>query len=128
MAEEVLKKKILVVDDEAGSALLVKASLVKQGFDVIQAGNGLEALLAVKGQVPDLVVMDRMMPKMDGMKACALIKLDRRFSGIPVIMLTASADKADVKMSEEVGAEAFLNKPVNVLELIQKVQELLTRS
>ncbi len=125
MSEEALKKKILVVDDEAGSALLIKSGLTKQGFEVFQAGNGLEALLAVKQLMPDLVVMDLMMPKMDGMKACALLKLDKRFSKIPVVMLTASAEKADQKLSEQVGANAFLNKPVNMVELTQKVQELL---
>lgn len=128
MPDDVIKKKILVVDDEAQSVLLIKATLVKQGFDVFSAGNGFEALAAVKEYQPDLVVMDRMMPKMDGMKACALIKTNKRFCMTPVIMLTASADKVDMKLSSEVGADAFLNKPVNTGELIQKVQELVARA
>ncbi|MEI6438470.1 MAG: response regulator [Candidatus Omnitrophota bacterium] len=127
MPEQNAKKKVLVVDDEAGSRLLLKASLEKNGFELLQAENGLDALNLVKVNKPDLIIMDRMMPKMDGLKACAFLKLDRRFADIPVIMLTASAEKADQKLSEQVGVNAFLNKPVNTTALLEKVQELLVR-
>ena len=127
MVTEGAKKKILVVDDEAGSLLLLKSCLEKSGYEVFQGTNGQEALTLVKQNPPDLIIMDRMMPKMDGIKACALIKLDRRFFRIPVIMLTASAEKADQTLSEQVGIDAFLNKPLNTTVLIEKVQELLAR-
>lgn len=127
MSDEQVKKKILVVDDETGSLLLLKSCLEKAGFEVAQGTNGQEALALVKQNIPDLIVMDRMMPKMDGLKACALLKSDRRFCNIPVIMLTASAEKADQKLSEQVGINAFMNKPLNPAALVAKVQELLAR-
>lgn len=127
MESENPKKKILTVDDEAGSLLLLKSCLEKAGFEVVQATNGQEALAVMKQVVPDLIVMDRMMPKVDGIKACALIKMDRRFAKIPVIMLTASADKADQRLSEQVGIDAFMNKPLNTAALVDKVKELLAR-
>jgi CheY-like chemotaxis protein len=77
--------------------------------------------------MPNLVVLDRMMPKMDGIKACALLKSDRRFCRLPIIMATASAEKADQEISREVGVDAYINKPLNMVELMEKVQLLVNR-
>ena len=103
----------------------MKTGLEKEGFEVLEAANGLEALAMVKKHMPSLIIMDRMMPKMDGLKACALIKSDRRFCSIPVIMLTSSAERSDRQLSAQVGADHFLNKPLNSAELMAKVQELI---
>jgi two-component system alkaline phosphatase synthesis response regulator PhoP len=122
------KKKILIVDDSPEILLLLKTCLEKSGFEVLQAVNGLDALTMTRQHMPALVIMDRMMPKMDGLKACALIKSDRRSCHIPVIMLTSSAEASVRKLSEQVKADAFLNKPLNTDELVAKIQEMLVRA
>ena len=104
--------KILVVDDEA---LLVKGTrfnLQNEGYEVITGSDGLEAVQAVREQNPDLVVLDVMMPNMDGLTACAKI---REFSDIPIIMLTAKTDDMDKLMGFEHGADDYLTKPFNIL-------------
>lgn len=125
MSEDVLKKKILVVDDDTMAVTLMKKTLENMGFEVSKGHNGLEALAAVKAAPVDLVILDQMMPKMDGIKACALIKADKRFRHIPVIMFTASADDEDKKLAQEVGANAYCNKPLNLPVLTQRIKELL---
>ncbi|MBF0490472.1 MAG: response regulator [Candidatus Omnitrophica bacterium] len=125
MVEEVVKKKILVVDDDVMAVTLMSKTLENMGFEVVKAYNGQEALTLVKQHQLALIILDQMMPKMDGIKACALIKSDKRFRNIPIIMFTASAEDADKKLSEQVGANAFCNKPLNIAVLTQKIQELL---
>ncbi len=126
--EDLLKHKILVVDDDAGTVAFLKKTLEEKGFKVFCAGNGREALAAVKADLPELMIIDRMMPKMDGIKTCAMIKVDKRFYKIPVIMITASAEASDKQLSEEVGVNAFLNKPLNINDLMAKVYELIERA
>jgi CheY-like chemotaxis protein len=125
MTEEVVKKKVLTVDDDPMMLALMVKTLGNMGFDVLKASNGQEALMVIKQTKPDLIILDQMMPVMDGIKACALIKADKRFKEIPVIMFTASADEADKKLGEQMGANAYCNKPLNVAVLSQKIQELL---
>ncbi|MBF0522283.1 MAG: response regulator [Candidatus Omnitrophica bacterium] len=122
-----MKQKILVVDDDLGTVTLLASRLEAAGYIVLKGYNGQEALAVVKQEAPDLIILDRMMPKMDGLKTCALLKSDTRFLKTPVIMLTASAEKSDQDLSIEVGADAFINKPVNIPELIHKIQELISR-
>jgi CheY-like chemotaxis protein len=118
-------KKVLVVDDEPGTLRLIEVRLTALGLQVIKGQNGYEALMLVKQWLPDLIIMDRMMPKMDGLMACAFIKSDRRFKQIPLILVTASAEAADERLSQEAGADAFVNKPIDFPALIGKVQSLL---
>lgn len=124
---ELVKKKILVVDDDKLTIVLMTKILEEKGFEVLKAYDGQEGLALIKQKVPDLIIMDRMMPKMDGIKACALIKADRRFYKIPIIMITASAEKSDHDLSKQIGVDAFLNKPLNAVDIIAKVQTLLHR-
>jgi len=122
---EAAKKKVLVVDDDLMAVSLMSRAILNMGFEVFKAYNGLEALAAIKEELVDLIILDQMMPKMNGIKTCALIKIDSRYRHIPVIMFTASADESDRKISEQVGANAFCNKPLDVALLTQKIQELL---
>jgi len=122
---ETTKKKVLVVDDDIKEVLLMSKVLEGMGFEVLKAGDGQEALAMIKQSLVDLIILDQMMPKMDGMKACALIKADKRYRHIPVIIFTASAEESVRKSSEQVGANAFCNKPLNVSVFTQKVRELL---
>ena len=125
MVGEAAKKKILVVDDDTMAVTLMAKTLENMGFEVLKGFNGKEALAIIKQTPVDLIILDQMMPKMNGIKACALIKADKRFRQIPVIMFTASADEEDKKLSQEVGANAYCNKPLNLPVLTQKINELL---
>ena len=117
--------KILVVDDEA---LLVKGicfNLQNDGYEVITGSNGLEAIQQTKDAQPDLVILDIMMPLMDGLSACAKI---REFSNVPIILLTAKAEDMDKLLGFEQGADDYLTKPFNILELKARIRALLRRS
>ena len=117
--------KILVVDDEALLVKGIRFNLQNEGYDVITGSDGLEAVKHVQEQRPDLVVLDVMMPNMDGMTACAKI---REFSDVPIILLTAKADDMDKLMGFDFGADDYLTKPFNILELKARIRALLRRS
>ena len=117
--------KILVVDDEALLVKGIRFNLQNEGYEVITGSDGLEAVQAVREQNPDLVVLDVMMPNMDGLTACAKI---REFSDIPIIMLTAKTDDMDKLMGFEHGADDYLTKPFNILELKARIRALLRRA
>ena len=117
--------KILVVDDEALLVKGIRFNLQNEGYEVISGSDGLEAIQAVQEQHPDLVVLDVMMPNMDGLTACAKI---REFSDVPIIMLTAKVEDMDKLMGFEHGADDYLTKPFNVLELKARIRALLRRA
>jgi DNA-binding response OmpR family regulator len=117
--------KILVVDDEMLLVKGIRFNLQNEGYEVITGCNGLEAVKFVQEQKPDLVVLDVMMPEMDGLTACAKI---REFSNVPIILLTAKSDDMDKLMGFEHGADDYLTKPFNILELKARVRALLRRT
>ena len=117
--------KILVVDDEALLVKGIRFNLQNEGYDVITGSDGVEAVSLVQSQNPDLVVLDVMMPNMDGMTACSKI---REFSDVPIILLTAKVDDMDKLMGFEHGADDYLTKPFNILELKARIRALLRRS
>ena len=117
--------KILVVDDEALLVKGIRFNLQNEGYEVITGSDGLEAVRLVQEEKPDLLVLDVMMPNMDGMTACSKI---REFSNIPVILLTAKADDMDKLMGFDHGADDYLTKPFNILELKARIRALLRRA
>ena len=117
--------KILVVDDEALLVKGIRFNLQNEGYDVITGCNGLEAVAQVQQQQPDLVVLDVMMPEMDGLTACSKI---REFSNVPIIMLTAKTDDMDKLIGFDHGVDDYLTKPFNILELKARIRALLRRS
>ena len=117
--------KILVVDDEALLVKGIRFNLQNEGYEVITGSNGLEAVQQVKEQNPDLVVLDVMMPEMDGLTACSKI---REFSDVPIIRLTAKTDDMDKLIGFDHGADDYLTKPFNILELKARIRALLRRS
>ena len=117
--------KILVVDDEALLVKGIRFNLQNEGYDVITGSNGLEAVKQVQEQQPDLVVLDVMMPEMDGLTACSKI---REFSDVPIIMLTAKTDDMDKLIGFDHGVDDYLTKPFNILELKARIRALLRRS
>ena len=117
--------KILVVDDEELLVKGIRFNLQNEGYEVITGNNGLEAVQLAQTQQPDLIVLDVMMPEMDGLAACGNI---RAFSNVPIILLTAKADDMDKLMGFDSGADDYLTKPFNILELKARIRALLRRS
>ena len=117
--------KILVVDDEALLVKGIRFNLQNEGYEVITGSDGAEAVQLVHDQSPDLVVLDVMMPQMDGMTACSKI---REFSDVPIILLTAKTDDMDKLMGFDHGADDYLTKPFNILELKARIRALLRRA
>ena len=117
--------KILVVDDEALLVKGIRFNLQSDGYEVITGSNGLDALRLAQDPEVALIVLDVMMPQMDGLTACAKI---REFSNVPIILLTAKTDDMDKLMGFESGADDYLTKPFNILELKARIKALLRRS
>ena len=117
--------KILVVDDEKLLVKGIKFNLENEGYDVITGSDGMEAVELAGSENPDLIVLDLMMPRLDGLEACGKI---REFSDVPIIMLTAKADDMDKLLGFEHGADDYLTKPFNILELKARIKALLRRS
>jgi len=119
------KKRILVVDDEPNLVLLVEARLKASGYEVLSASDGLTALEMAKREKPDLIILDLMLPKMDGFKVCGLLKKDFRYKKIPILLFTARAQDTDRQMGIEAGAEAYITKPFEPEKLLSKIKELI---
>ena len=117
--------KILVVDDEELLVKGIRFNLQNDGYDVIVGFNGLDAVAQAQAMKPDLIILDVMMPEMDGLTACSKI---REFSEVPIILLTAKADDMDKLMGFDSGADDYVTKPFNILELKARVRALLRRS
>ena len=117
--------KILVVDDEDLLVKGIRFNLQNDGYEVVTGSNGLDAIRIVQDAIPDLIVLDVMMPEMDGLAACSRI---REFSDIPIILLTAKTDDMDKLMGFDCGADDYLTKPFNILELKARIRALLRRS
>jgi two-component system, OmpR family, alkaline phosphatase synthesis response regulator PhoP len=118
-------KRILVVDDEPEIVRAIQIRLQHADYEVIVACDGLQALEVATKENPDLIVLDLMLPKMDGYKVCGLLKADRRHNKIPIILLTALAQESDREMSKKVGADAYITKPFEHQLLLDKIKELL---
>lgn len=104
---------------------LVKMYLEHHHYEVITAGDGQEGLDKAKTENPDLIVLDLMLPKMNGYKVCGLLKNDRRYAKIPIILFSAKAQDKDVQLGEQVGANAYLTKPFEPDALLSKIEELI---
>ena len=117
--------KVLVVDDEELLVKGIRFNLQNDGYTVITGSNGLEAIEAARNEKPNLIVLDVMMPEMDGLTACSLI---REFSNVPIILLTAKSDDMDKLLGFENGADDYLTKPFNILELKARIRALLRRA
>jgi two-component system alkaline phosphatase synthesis response regulator PhoP len=121
------KKKILIADDETGIRITLGRTLDKD-YIVLEATNGEEAVEIAKGQKPDLILMDLIMPKMDGYAACSQIKADQATKGIPVVILTAVGHELNKKYAAEMGADGYITKPFNIHELIDLITPLLAKT
>lgn len=119
-----MPKKILAVDDEKHIVRLIQVNLERAGYQVVTAFDGIEALKKVQEENPDLVVLDVMMPQMDGFETLKNLKANPQTRDIPVIMLTAKAQDADVFRGWQSGVDCYLTKPFNPLELLTFVKRI----
>ncbi len=117
--------KILVVDDEKAIVDILKFNLEREGFEVVTAGDGEEGIDKFRLEQPDLILLDIMMPKIDGLQACKTI---RNESNVPIIMITARAEEVDKVLGLEFGADDYVTKPFGVRELIARVKSNLRRT
>ena len=124
MAEE----KILVVDDEEHIQELIRFNLEKSGYKVISADNGIDAIKLAKEQLPQLMLLDLMLPGMDGLDVCKEIRKDSNMLNMPIIMITAKGEEIDKIIGLELGADDYITKPFSVRELLARIKALLRRS
>ncbi len=118
-------KKILFVDDEKDMLDMVSIRLKSAGYDVVVAENGCEAFERAHAERPDLIILDVMLPKMDGYELCSLFKSDISLMDIPVILLTARSQKEDIEIGMAAGADSYITKPMDGDVLLRTISELL---
>jgi len=119
------KKKILIVDDDEDIVNLIKVSLNLANFETREVFGGQEALDLLAKERPDLILLDIMMPNIDGYEVCRRIKKDKKLKSIPVILLTAKGQKSDAEKGLEIGADDYIIKPFDPFELGERVRSVL---
>ena len=119
------KAKVLLVDDEPSIVKMVGKRLEVEGFEVLVAMDGQEGLKKAQTENPELIILDIMLPKLNGYEVCTMLKQDTRYQKIPVIMFTAKAQDKDEKLGLECGANVYMRKPFKAQELIEKIRGLL---
>jgi two-component system alkaline phosphatase synthesis response regulator PhoP len=119
--------KVLVVDDEEYIQHILNFSFGAEGYEVVTAADGEEALAKARNETPDIIVLDIMMPKMDGYEACRKLKSDPKTKDIPVILLTAKGRDVDRKLGSEAGADDYVVKPFSPGRLIERVEGMMKR-
>lgn len=124
--ESLAGNRILVVDDEADVLLVVERRLRLAGFQVLTAATGSDGLNAARREMPDLIILDLMLPGIDGYQVCAMLKRDIRFRDVPIIILSARSQIKDMDTAMQCGADAFVAKPFDHQVLLSHVQSLLT--
>jgi DNA-binding response OmpR family regulator len=123
-----MSTRILIVEDDPDIADLVAHYLGKAGFATDRIASGREALAAIAAKPPDLVILDLMLPQVDGLEVCRTVRSDRKTAGIPIIMLTARGDESERIVGLELGADDYLAKPFSPNELVARVRALLRRA
>ena len=117
--------RILIVDDNEINRDILVTRLATQGYELLQAADGEEALAAATQQLPDLILLDVMMPKLDGMEVCRRLKADPNLPFMPIILVTAKAASTDVVAGLEAGADEYLTKPIDQMALVARVKSVL---
>ena len=123
-----MSSKILIVDDDIGIRMLLSKFLQRNGFETLVAEDGLEGVELAKKHHPDLIILDVVMPRMDGLTAARLIKFYKPLSEVPIIFLTAKDADKEIELAQEARAEVYITKPFDVRQVIDVVKELLVPS
>ena len=122
------KEHILIVDDEEDVLELVRFNISKEGYVTETAGSGEEAIAKVKNKVPDLILLDLMLPGIDGLQVCRQIKSDHKTEHVPIIMITAKGEESDIVTGLEIGADDYVTKPFSPKVLVARVRRILQRN
>ena len=120
-----MSKKILIADDETDIVETLQFMLEVEGFECLTAYNGEDALNLAKREKPDLLILDVMMPKINGYKVCRLLKFDAKYKNIPILMVTARSQEEDKMIGEETGADEYITKPFEINDVVEKVKKYL---
>lgn len=126
--EDALSHSVLVVDDEPMARTLLRLMLVRAGFDVVEAEDGFDALEKVKEYPLDVMILDVMMPGIDGFSVCEAVREDTTMADLPIIMLSAKTDLDSVNRGLRVGANKYLTKPISPEELTRQVRDVLSHT
>ena len=120
--------RILLVDDEPSILKVVSKRLEVEGYQVLVAIEGQEALAKAQAERPDLIILDLMLPKLNGYEVCTMLKQDTRYQQIPIMLFTAKAQDTDEQLGMECGADAYVRKPFRAQELLETIRRLLAAS
>lgn len=118
---------ILVIEDEEHIQELIRFNLVNNGYETLVASDGLQGIAMAKASLPDMILLDLMLPKMDGLDVCRNLRADAETAGIPIIMLTAKGSETDKVLGLEMGADDYLTKPFSIRELMARIKAVLRR-
>jgi DNA-binding response OmpR family regulator len=125
MSQDRPRSRVLVVDDEPDLVRILEFGLKAAGYAVETASDGQEGLKKAREQKPDIILLDLMLPKLDGYKVCRLLKFDERYKHIPIMILSARTQEGDQTLAHEMGANRFLTKPYEFAEILEHIQALL---
>jgi DNA-binding response OmpR family regulator len=125
MSQDRPRSRVLVVDDEPDLVRILEFGLKAAGYAVDTASDGQEGLKKAREQKPDIILLDLMLPKLDGYKVCRLLKFDERYKHIPIMILSARTQEGDQTLAHEMGANRFLTKPYEFAEILEHIQALL---
>jgi CheY-like chemotaxis protein len=123
-----MKKKVLLVDDSNTVLLMEKMILAKGPYDIVTARDGAEGIAKAKSEKPDVILLDVMMPNLDGLSACAALRADPDTAHIPIVMVTTRGEQANIETAFRNGANDYVTKPINGLELLTKLEYILGES
>lgn len=119
------KPRVLIVDDEPDLLSVLHFGLEVEGFDVLEATDGEQGLEMARSHQPDLIVLDLMLPRMDGYKVCRALKFDDRYKRIPIFILSARSGETDRRLALDLGADAYVTKPYDMKDLVGRIRERL---
>lgn len=125
MPDNAPKPRILVVDDEPDLIAVLRMGLHLEGFEVLEAADGAEGLRRAREDKPDLMLLDLMLPKMDGYQVCRALKFDSRFKRMPIMILSARPGEQDRRLALEMGADDFIRKPYDLKDLVSRIRSKL---
>lgn len=121
------KPRILIIEDEKVMVEALRLRLEANGYEVLTSNDGVEGLIKARAEKPDLIILDVMLPAMDGLKICRMLKFDSRYHKIPIVMFTARTQESDILKGKEVGANAYVKKPFKSEELLKVISDLLEK-